>query len=243
MAHLLKDKAITLRLDGKTYREILKEVPVAKSTLSLWLRSVGLSIPQKQRITELRRSAALRGARRKTQNRLREIEQCTKEGMDAVQALTERELWLIGTALYWAEGSKQNSRSKSTGVIFTNTDPRMIRVYLAWLQRLGIATDSIQTSLYVHRDRESDAPAFREWWSAQIGTLPVHNVYFKRGNSATRRQNVGDLYHGILRITVKSSTLLNRQIEGWVSGIVAAVGSGVIGNTSAFEAEDSRIVP
>jgi hypothetical protein len=59
----LKKKAIHLRKRGKTYFEILRVIPVAKSTLSLWLREVGLSFPQKQRITEKRiqgqRNAAL----------------------------------------------------------------------------------------------------------------------------------------------------------------------------------------
>jgi orotate phosphoribosyltransferase-like protein len=34
----LKNKAVSLRKQGKTYSEILKEIKVAKSTLSLWLR-------------------------------------------------------------------------------------------------------------------------------------------------------------------------------------------------------------
>jgi transposase len=57
-----KAKAILLRKQGKTYREILIEIPIAKSTLSDWLRSVELSKPQKQRYTQLRKEAALRGA-------------------------------------------------------------------------------------------------------------------------------------------------------------------------------------
>lgn len=48
----LKEKAVALRKEGKVYSEILKEVPVAKSTLSLWLRDVGLAKAQKQRITQ-----------------------------------------------------------------------------------------------------------------------------------------------------------------------------------------------
>ena len=49
-----KWKAVELRRKGLSYREILQHVPVAKSTLSLWLRTVGLSRPQTQRLTEKR---------------------------------------------------------------------------------------------------------------------------------------------------------------------------------------------
>ena len=39
----LKIKTQNLRREGMTYSEILKIIPVAKSTISLWLREVGLS--------------------------------------------------------------------------------------------------------------------------------------------------------------------------------------------------------
>lgn len=47
----IKEKAVSLRKQGKTYAEILKEIPVAKSTLSEWFRDVKLSKPQVQRLT------------------------------------------------------------------------------------------------------------------------------------------------------------------------------------------------
>jgi len=54
-------RAIGFRKKGLTYNEILKRVPVAKSTLSLWLREVGLAKRQRQRLTEKRKAAQLRG--------------------------------------------------------------------------------------------------------------------------------------------------------------------------------------
>ena len=66
----LKNKAIKLRTKGKTYSEILKEIPVAKSTLSLWLRKVGLSKSQKQRITKKRVKAGLKGAQKRREQRI-----------------------------------------------------------------------------------------------------------------------------------------------------------------------------
>lgn len=68
-----KQKAIALRRKGKTYSEILTTIPVAKSTLSNWLCSVGLAVPQKQVITEKRRLAALRGSATRHQNMVRAV--------------------------------------------------------------------------------------------------------------------------------------------------------------------------
>lgn len=39
----LRELAVDLRLEGRSYREIATVVPVAKSTLSLWLRDVPLT--------------------------------------------------------------------------------------------------------------------------------------------------------------------------------------------------------
>ena len=48
----LKEKAVKFRKQGLSYSEILKQIPVAKSTLSLWLKSVNLSNKQSQRLAE-----------------------------------------------------------------------------------------------------------------------------------------------------------------------------------------------
>ena len=241
----LKGRAILLRKEGRTYREILHEVPVAKSTLSLWLRSVGLSVPQQQRITQARIDAALRGAQSRRRVRLKEVSDSVAQGIKDVGTLSNRELWLIGIALHWSEGSKQNLRSPSAGVAFANMDPRMLSIFLAWLESLGVKEEDIRYELYIHIDRREETSRFREWWSEKL-SIPVEllgKVYLKQGNVLTKRTNVGDLYHGLLRIKVKSSTNLNRRIHGWFEGIASSVGSGVTGNTPAFEAGDSRIVP
>jgi len=216
-----KEKAILLRKEGKTYREILLEIPVAKSTLSEWLKSVGLSASQKHRITDVRIKAAMRGAQARRTIRLNDVSTYISKGKNEVRTLSRRELWLIGIALYWAEGSKQTSKSPSAGLSFINTDPSMLRVYLSWLRICGINENAIRYDLYIHEDRRYDAEVFRIWWQEQLGIPAIlpDQVYFKKGNIITKRSNVDDLYHGILRIKVKMSTSLNRQVNGWIKGI------------------------
>lgn len=216
-------KAIAMRKEGKTYSEILEVVPVAKSTLSLWLRSVGLASIQKQRITRKRKAAQRRGAQSRRTARVQQIESLLHEGREEVGVITERELWLIGAALYWAEGSKQNATSISAGIQFGNSDVRMIRVFLRWLASRKIPESDIGFELYVHDNRKSEAQEFCRWWARNIGVPQdkITRVYFKRDKPATKRTNVGDLYHGLLRIKVRASTTLNRKINGWIEGIVA----------------------
>ena len=240
-----KERAIQLRREGKTYSEILSEISVAKSTLSEWLKSVQLAKPQKQRITKKRKESALRGAQARRTARVTEVQSLKHKGLADISEISNRELWLIGVALYWAEGAKQHEHSPSTGIMFANSDPEMIVVFMKWLEQAGVSLPEIWFELYVHETRKSESADFRRWWARELGVplQKLNRVYFKKGNPKTRRKNVGDLYHGLIRIKVNSSTTLNRKINGWVHGIVVSLGSGVTGNTSAFEAEDSRIVP
>ncbi len=216
--------AIQMRKDGRTYNEILDVLPVAKSTLSLWLRSVGLAEPQKQRITQRRIDAQRKGAQSRRNSRLLEIENLTVQGQKDVGRITSRELWLIATALYWAEGSKQNSTSVSAGIQFGNSDVRMLNVFIKWLSALEVPADDINYELYVHDNRKNQFEEFCRWWAARlaINRSRIDRVYFKRDKPKTKRTNVGDLYHGLIRIRVRSSTVLNRKISGWVEGIVAS---------------------
>lgn len=221
-----KESAIRLRRDGKTYAEILSKVPVAKSTLSLWLRSVGLAAPQMQRLTEKRLAASRRGSLQRRENRLKEIESLSLQGLNDVGVLTARELWLIGTALYWAEGSKQRDTTLSSGIMFGNSDAHMIRLFIRWLHVIGIGDSNIYFELYVHENRRKDIGRFQKWWADKIdvNVTRINRVYFKRHRPMTNRTNIEDLYHGLLRIRVRASTTLNRKINGWIGGIVASLG-------------------
>lgn len=245
MKSVEKEKAIRLRKEGRTYSEILTEIPIAKSTLSEWLKSVQLAKSQKQRITKKRIESALRGAQARHQSRIAEIEELEQKGRIEIDRLSSRELWLIGIALYWAEGSKQYDHSPSTGIMFANSDERMLRVFLKWLEQMDIPPSAIFFELYVHESRKSEAKSFGRWWARELRQplSKLDRVYLKKGNPKTNRKNIADLYHGLIRIKVNSSTVLNRKINGWVHGIVASLGSGVTGNTPAFGAGDSRIVP
>lgn len=240
-----KQRAISLREEGNTYSEILAKVPVAKSTLSEWLKSVQLATPQKQRLTEKRKNAALRGARARHQHRISEIHTFESNALAEIDNLSSRELWLIGTALYWAEGSKQHPHSPSTGVMFSNSDSRMIQIFLLWLKQIGVPTSAVHFELYVHETRSSEVRSFKHWWSQQLNVSPevFDKVYFKKGNPKTKRKNILDSYHGLIRVKVASSTTLNRKINGWIYGIVASLGDGVTGNTPAFGAGESRFDP
>ena len=219
-----KEKAIKLRRRGFSYSEILKEVPVAKSTLSLWLRSVGLAKEQKQRLTEKRLAALLRGAYAKRNYRLVITEEIKNKARREVGKLSNREVWLIGIALYWAEGHKE--KIKSSNVRFTNSDPQMIKLFLRWLQKIcKISKKDIFCEIYLHETATKREQEIRKYWS-KITNFPLvqfQKIRWKKNKINTKRKNIGKDYRGLLRITVRKSTNLNRKITGWIEGICKKV--------------------
>lgn len=128
-----KEKAIKLRHKGFSYSEILKTVPIAKSTLSVWLREIGVAKRYKQRLTEKRRQAQFKAQQACREKRIKITEEIKFLARNEIGKISKRELWLIGTALYWGEGTKQGIRNVSARVTFSNSDPKMIRIFLRWL--------------------------------------------------------------------------------------------------------------
>ena len=129
-----RERAIKLRRKGRTYSEILAQIPVAKSTLSLWLREVGIAQKQKQRLTQKKREASFRGGEARRRQRVEETRAILNQAEKEIGAISKRELWLIGSALYWAEGSKQKISNVAQQTQFSNSDSRMIEIFMTWLQ-------------------------------------------------------------------------------------------------------------
>lgn len=212
-------QAIDFRQRGLSYSEIRERIPVAKSTLSLWFKEVSLSHPQKQRLTEKKRLAGLRGALQRHNQRVELRNKIVTKAAAEIGHLSERELWLIGTALYWAEGSKEKDK-RSSRVQFGNSDPLMIKLFIRWMIKVcRISPDQMRFDLYIHEGSKNSIESAKEYWNNVIKCSTVNGVYFKKGNPKTKRANTGSSYFGLLRVTVFASIELNRRIEGWVKGI------------------------
>ncbi len=223
----LKNKAIVLRLRGLSYSEILNKVPIAKSTLSLWLRTVNLSKRQRQKITAKRIAAAKRGGEIRRQKRIALTRQINQSAAKEVGKINDRELWLLGTALYWAEGSKEKERRPGTGVQFTNSDPRMVNLFLKWLKKIcGLNDRDIYFDIFIHENHRDRLDSVIKYWSkaTKFPKKYFPHIYFKKNRVNTKRTNVGDNYYGTVKIRVRKSTNLNRKIAGWIDGVVRYFG-------------------
>ena len=214
-----KETAVKLRKKGFSYSEILRQIPISRSTLSLWLKSVGLAKAQFQRTTQKRIEGGLRGAAARKRNRIKITEEIKNKARKEVKNIDRKNLWLIGVALYWAEGSKEKENGKNSGIKFSNSDPKMILLFIKWLENsFSINSSDLIYELYIHET--ADIKKAQVYWSniLLISTKEIR-TYLKKSKIKTIRKNTGNNYHGLIRITVNKSTNLNRVITGWIEGI------------------------
>ncbi len=216
-----KELAIQLRKQGKSYSEIRRSIPVAKSTLSIWFREVHLSKRQEQKITTKRIEAQKRGAEARRTQRIRHSLEIKKSATQDIKNISERELFLIGVTLYWAEGAKEKEYRPSAITAFSNSDPNMIALFRKWLiKSLKIDEKNLIYELYIHKT--ADRKTIAEFWKNALDIeIKEIRVYFKKAiNNSTNRHNKGEKYFGTLRIKVKRSIDLTRKIDGWIEAIV-----------------------
>lgn len=217
---LEKEDAIALRRKGLSYGEILEQVPVAKSTLSLWLQEVGLSKEQRQRLSKKKLSSMKRGWETVRRNRIERSESIRKTAIKEVSHLIADPLWLAGVMLYWAEGKKEKVWRTGEMVTFSNMDANMHMLFLRWVRRyVSLDKEILIFHLYIHEGANVDRA--KRYWSDKLN-IPVSNftVYYKRHKLSFYRKNDGDTYFGLLCIRIRRSVDLNRKIAGWIEGVV-----------------------
>lgn len=222
----LRERAVALRLEGRSYREITELLGVSKGTLSSWLRDVPLTEEQREVLDGRQREASRRGAASLRANRLRREQRIWSEARGDIAEVSGRELFLVGVVAYWSEGAKSKPWRPGEQVALVNSDADVIRVFLAWLRLLGVTEDDLTFRVAIHQS--ADVAAAVTYWSDVVGVPEgrFSRTTLKRHNPKTVRRNVGQGYHGCLTIGVRRSTDLNRRIAGWWQAIVASVLAG-----------------
>lgn len=231
----VRARAHELRASGKSYKEIERELGVARSTVSMWLRDVPLTEEHRNRMMERQRTAYQRRADSIRARRQFREAQIMKASAAEVGAVSTRDVFVAGVIAYWAEGSKAKPWNPSARVSFINSDPSMIRLFLAFMDHVGVERDRLVFRVQIHES--ADVEYAHEFWSRVTGVAvdTFTRPTLKRHNPKTMRRNVGTTYVGCLTIVVRRSSDLNRQIAGWYDGIVSSLGGGVTAAWGDFD--------
>jgi len=225
-----KNIAVDMRKRGLSYSEIETRIHVPKSTLFFWLKEIKLTKEQKKKLDDDRLKALKRGSEKKIKKTLQVIEELKISASSDIKEITKKELWLMGIILYWRERLLSGNESDlRKGVRFTSSDPYLIKLFLKWLQDIGgIKDEEIRFDIFITKDKErpkksvseiiafwSDVTGFPENRFSKVYTLKTREKRKKGGREITNKTKVG-----LLRIRVSSSSMLARQIAGWVKGII-----------------------
>ncbi|MFK0185951.1 hypothetical protein ACIQV1_17230 [Streptomyces rubiginosohelvolus] len=216
----VRAKARELRLQGMTYDQIQVELGCSKSSISLWVRDVPK--PERKRSREESSAIGRRGWEATLQRRDVERQAQKRRAADEVGAMTDRELFLLGVGLYWAEGTKSKPYRTQERVTFVNSDPGMIEVFLAWLRLVGVDDAHLRFHILIHET--ADIAKAEQFWASLTGAGPeaFGKTSLKRHSPRTNRKNVGAEYRGCLVVRVLKGADLYRRIEGCWCGIVGA---------------------
>jgi hypothetical protein len=127
----------------------------------------------------------------------------------AIGDISNRELYIAGFFLYWAEGGKTTKYTIS----LSNTDPRMIRAFLKWLEVIGVSKETLYVKLHLYVDmNESDEIAY---WMKE---LQLAKKYFKK--SYIKKSRLSELTyitkgHGTCNVIVSGRDISEFVLQGY----------------------------
>jgi hypothetical protein len=217
----VRERAIVLRVDGRSIPDIARDLKIARSTAWLLTRDIR---PTTGEDSVARRAEAGRAYwREENQRRAVTRQHAILAAASRVRALTDHELLLVGAVAYWAEGTKAKPWRRQDRLSFTNGDPNMIRLFLAWLDLVGVTEERLSYRVQIHESADIEG-AVRFWATiAGVSEQAFSKTTVKRHNPTTNRHNTGDVYHGCLVIRVRRSAEEYRLAEGLWAGIVSSL--------------------
>ena len=228
MARKDKDKALKLRLQGRSYAEITRLLGIPKATLSGWLKGVVLDDAARSRIAARVREKSAEGLMKRNKNQTKlahgRMIETRKIASKEVGGVSQENLLILGAALYWAEGYKRvkvvrGREVTNHPVSLTNSDASLVRAFLYFLRDYcKVPNERIRMAirLFEHQNEEE----IMQYWQKET-KLPKAN--FLKAQRIISRSSQGKrpfnrLPYGVVQISVADTPLFHR-IMGYIEGI------------------------
>lgn len=212
-----KQKAILLRKNGRSIKEIARIVDVSKASVSTWVRDITLTQSQKKLLKK--KGFTTIAIEKRRLSRIKN--ENTKKGLIINEAkkdfseISLRDLKLIGTMLYWAEGGK----TRSNMVRISNSDPEMILVMMSFFRKIcGVPENKFRGHIHTHS--QENVKKSEKFWSSTSG-IP-RKQFFKTYSkpSIAGKNKRHSLPYGTFDIYV-CDTKLFLKIKGWTESIIS----------------------
>ncbi len=209
-----KLKALSLRRQGESIKDIAKKLQVSPSSVSLWCQSIVLTKNQLSNLHSKQIAAGQigrqKGADANKNKRLQAILDAEKSADSDIGKISNKDLFFIGLGIYWGEGVK--SRTGQAAVV--NSDSRIIKISKLWFSKcLSVPDADFRPYLYIshsHKNREAE---LMNYWS-KVLNLPISQfkspIYIHQ--KAKQKYENHDSYYGVIALRVLKSTNLKYKI-------------------------------
>ncbi len=204
----LREKAITLRLKGASYKEIREKISVSKSTLSTWLHEYPLSEDKLRELRDWSKTRIEKFRATMLRKRTEKERMSFEEASSHIGRLKKREFFIGGFFLYWGEGAK----AKRGTVAVSNSDPSLLKAFIYWLELLGSPKDKLRVNVTLYDSM--DIRKELNFWS-QCLNIPMKN--FRKPIIKTtlhRKHFLGSFTHGTCNVRVENQYLYDYVIQG-----------------------------
>lgn len=205
-----KESAIKLRKKGKSYRDIENILSVNRSTLSGWLKNIGLTKEQKSKLHEnwinalaiAREKAVLWHNKGKNERR----EKARKEVEKFVSNTNiDRDIQeIILTTFYLAEGGKTEN-----SFALANSNPEILLCIVNLLRKVFIIDESkFRCCLHLRKDQNEDV--LKNFWS-KILDIPKSKFYKTQFDKRTIKKTYKH-YKGVCVVNYLDTALQRRVL-------------------------------
>jgi hypothetical protein len=194
------------REEGRSIREIEELLGVARSTASLWVRDIPLTVAQRSALT-LRnpvyngqfKGAATNAARSRCRRRV-------YQERGRMRAKKPDALYVAGCMLYWAEGD--NGRN---AVRLANSDPAVISHFVKFLRaEFRVADEQIRVTCNLFADHENRKTEVEDFWLTTL-RLPracLCTSIVNRYSRYSQKKRRNKLPYGTCRVAVHSTEIV-----------------------------------
>src|SRR3989338_11678091 len=164
----LKSKAIYLRKQGKSIRDIEESLVIPRSTLSGWFQNIKLTDSQYKSLKENHEKALVKARRSAivwhNQQKTKRMKLAENEAENTLMKIKENPeiIELALALLYLGEGFKKSQR---TGM--GNTDPLILKLFLKiMLSIYKIDMEKIRFNLHIRADQNPEL--IKKYWAKEL---------------------------------------------------------------------------
>lgn len=202
------------RDDGLSIKTIARQLGVAQSSVSTWVRDIELTEAQITRIKSMMgwprgqtsKSVNQRAYYQTIATRARERRQQQQEAGRLLAHQNDGE-FKAGCMLYWAEGDKSRN---CLGLV--NSDPELLRFFYSFLQRYFGPSLPVKVQINCYLNNGLSQTDIENYWLKLFGLSrdSLHKTMVNIPHSASKKLKVGKLPYGTVHLRLSRVELVQK---------------------------------